>query len=467
MLAARISLVLLLPGLAFAQEPASAPASAPSIRGALPKNEELPRISFREALEKSAVDPRVSAARSEGEIFEAKAFQGKWQRLQGSYEGLLAPITELRGNALVSDTGEFPLQLGRPLGLFTRHQLTVVVPLLTFGKFDVASELSLVAEDTGDELVRRARAEVAVDVRRAYFGALLADDILDLLTEAQAQISRAREEIQRGLQDGSGDFTTIDLYKVDVAQGELLARAAEARAGLALAREALGLLSRSKGPMHPAEDFLAPLEGTLPSLEELKAAAIEARPELRLLSFALRAKEGEAKLARASLFPDLGLLVSGAFSFANVVDNQTSPFAFDPFNQRYLAAGVGARYSLDVGAKLGKLKEARAARDQLASMRDAALGGFAIEIAKAYGEALSARERFLAREAADKTAQKWVKAVAADFVVGNAETRDLIEALIAAGDVHSKYLQAVFEYNLAIGALEKAVGREVLSPASP
>jgi hypothetical protein len=38
-----------------------------------------------------------------------------------------------------------------------------------------------------------------------------------------------------------------------------------------------------------------------------------------------------------------------------------------------------------------------------------------------------------------------------------------MEALVASGDSHARYLQAIFDYNLAIGALERAVGRPLLS----
>jgi outer membrane protein TolC len=194
--------------------------------------------------------------------------------------------------------------------------------------------------------------------------------------------------------------------------------------------------------------------------------ARENRPELRLLGLAREAKAAETKLNKAALLPDIGARFSGVFSASNVVENQPSPFAFDPFNQRFAMLGIGVRYSLDIGAKSAKARESEAGRTQLEALQRAAQMGISLEIEKAYLDAKSASERFAAREEADKWARKWLLAVAADFTVGNAETRDLIEALVASGDSHGKYLQAIFEYNLALGALEKAAGAPVVSAPS-
>lgn len=460
--------LLLLPATALAQEPASAPAEkklSETIRGDLPANDELKRLSLEEALKAAfANEPRIKASRSEAEALAAKAYQGRMARLQGSYEGLFAPMTELRGNPLQSDTGDFPLQPGRQLGIFTRHQISLVIPIFTFGKLSALSDLADIAEETGEPLVERSTADVALDVKKAYYGALLLDDLLDSLAEAATQLEGARKKIQEGLAEDSGDFTEADLYKLDVIEGEIVARAAQARAALALARSGLRTLTGASEPLHPKEDFLAPVPGELPSLEEVKAAAVEARPEVRLLEQALKARTQEVKIARGALLPDIGFLFTAMGAFSNVVDNQTSPFAFDPFNQALVLGGVGIRYSLDIGVKIGKVKEAEAARAQLAYLRDAALGGIGIEIEKAYGEAKSAKERYLSREEADKAAKKWVRAVLTDFTVGGAETRDIMEALLAAGANRAQLLQAIFEYNMAIAALNRAVGREVLIP---
>lgn len=464
----RPSLMILawsLPLCLLAQE---TPASQPvwSVRGDLTPNDKVKRMSLQEVLEAAAShDPRISAARGEDEALNAKADQARWAKLQGSYEGFLSPLSTFEGDAVQSDTPDFPLRVGGGIGMYTRHQITVLVPLITFGKAKPLSALSEIAQDSGEELVRRVQAEVAQDVRRAYFGALMADDVLDLLEEAQGRLNTARQEIEQDIAGGGDTFSKLDLHKLGVFEAELKARAADARAGLKLARQALALLAGSDVEVHPKEDFLAPLEGNLPGVKELLSAALNNRPEVRLLAMALNAKKAEAKLAKAFLFPDIGAFATGTFSFSNTAENQTSPFAYDPYNQTYANIGIGIRYSLDIGVKLGKARETAANEKQLASLQQAALGGISLEIEKLYNDANAAKERTGIRESGDKAARQWLIAVVSDFTVGNAETRDLMEALLASGDNHAKYLQSILEYNLAVGALSRAVGQDsVLKP---
>ena len=433
-------------------------------RGDLPTNEQVKRLSLQEALDAALQnDPRIAAARSEDKVYDAKAFQAKWAKLQGSYEGSLSPLTEFRGDAVNSDSGEFPLTPGNQLGVYTRHEFTVLVPLFTFGKREAGAGISKAAESIGEDLVRRAQADVSQDVRRAYYAALLADDVLDLLAEAQKQLGKAREEIEKDLAADGDSFSKVDLHKLNYFEAELKARAAEARAALSFTRAALGVLTgNGDDPVHPKEDFLSPIEGKLPALKDLKTSAINNRPEARLLEIALQAKASEAKYMKATLYPDIGVFATGAFSFSNVADNQSSAFAYDPYNQAYANVGIGMRYSLDVGVKLGKMRETAAAQQQLSSLRDAALGGIGVEIDKLYKDAQSAQARIAAREEGNKAAKQWLTSVYSDFIVGNSETRDLMEALLASSESNAKYLQATLEFNLAISALSRAVGSDAV-----
>jgi outer membrane protein TolC len=48
--------------------------------------------------------------------------------------------------------------------------------------------------------------------------------------------------------------------------------------------------------------------------------------------------------------------------------------------------------------------------------------------------------------------------VAQNFAVGLSEARDLTDALIAFFNMRYRYLQAVFDYNVAVAALTRATG---------
>jgi outer membrane protein TolC len=52
--------------------------------------------------------------------------------------------------------------------------------------------------------------------------------------------------------------------------------------------------------------------------------------------------------------------------------------------------------------------------------------------------------------------------VAQNFALGLAEARDLTDALVAFFNMRYRYLQAVFDYNVAVAALTRATGASEL-----
>ena len=75
------------------------------------------------------------------------------------------------------------------------------------------------------------------------------------------------------------------------------------------------------------------------------------RPEARLLDHAVRAKHALADLERRKEYPDLVLIATGAFAYAQGVDDPQNAFMSHYFNST--AAGVAAalRMQLDLGPK--------------------------------------------------------------------------------------------------------------------
>ena len=73
-----------------------------------------------------------------------------------------------------------------------------------------------------------------------------------------------------------------------------------------------------------------------------------------------------------------------------------------------------------------------------------------------------AGERVKAVAKGEKAAKSWISAVAQNFAVGLAESRDLTDALLAFFNMRFRYLQAVYDYNIAVAALTRATGASEL-----
>ena len=77
---------------------------------------------------------------------------------------------------------------------------------------------------------------------------------------------------------------------------------------------------------------------------------------------------------------------------------------------------------------------------------------------KAYGELTEAQARTEAVHKGERAGKAWISAVAQNFALGIAETRDLTDALLAFYQMRARYLQSVFDLNIAASALTRATG---------
>ena len=86
------------------------------------------------------------------------------------------------------------------------------------------------------------------------------------------------------------------------------------------------------------------------------------------------------------------------------------------------------------------------------------MSGIMLEVRKAYGEVSEARQRVATMEKGQKAGKAWISAVAQNFAVGLAETRDFSDALIAFFGMRTRYLQAVYDLDIAMSSLARATG---------
>ena len=80
---------------------------------------------------------------------------------------------------------------------------------------------------------------------------------------------------------------------------------------------------------------------------------------------------------------------------------------------------------------------------------------------KAYSELTEAQARVEAVHKGEKAGKAWVTAVAQNFAIGLAEARDFSDALQAFFQMRARYLQAVYDLNVAVAALTRATGATV------
>jgi outer membrane protein TolC len=344
--------------------------------------------------------------------------------------------------------------------LFTRTEVRLVQPVWDFGKISAGVSAARAGVEVSREREAGARADLELNVRKAYYGLKLARELVSTLEEGNGYLDDGQKKIEGDLAKGVGTATVTDKLRLRTVRAEVDARMLEAKRLGDLARDGLRALL---GPDAPAdldidEDPLEPLAVKSRAVTYYEDQARFHRPEVRLLDHAIHAKRALADLERRKEYPDLVLVGTATLAYAGGVDNPQNAFVSHYFNSTGVGLGAAIRMQLDLGPKLARADRTRAEADEVEYRRTESLGGIIFEVRKAYGELTEAQARTEAVHKGERAGKAWISAVAQNFTLGLAEARDLSDALVAFFQMRARYLQSVYDVNIAASVLSRATG---------
>lgn len=304
-----------------------------------------------------------------------------------------------------------------------------------------------IAEKESDEVasdIDLVKLEVACQVRRAFYGLLLAQEKLQY---AERDLELARDYQQKAeLKLEAGDVGRIEVLraKVETLKAANAARVAAKELDLARARLNYHLGRRENDPIRIAGKLEIPFSDI--SLEDLKREALALRPELKKLGHSIERETLVQERARLSNWPDLSVNLSrhglqGEPAGSSLTVELPLPFLF---RQRQNAEIAEAR------ANVGALER------ETAQVRNAIL----LEVAEAYTGAQRAQDQIaLYRDQILPQAEEMYEMFLFSYQEGEIGGIDLIEARRTLNESRKSYADALFEYAVALADLQRAVGR--------
>jgi multidrug efflux system outer membrane protein len=442
---------------------------------ALPAEAAAKKLTLPELLDQArAANPGLHASAAATAAMEAQVSEARRYWLpSGDVLSLIAPSPRVacegppgstqafREENCVSTTAtEASLNTISFKQVFTRTEVRLVQPLWDFGKISAGVAAARAGVDVSREREAGARADLELNVRKAYYGLKLAREMLATLEEGSGYIDDGQKKLEGDLAKGVGTATVTDKLRLRTVRAEVDARLLEAKRLGDLARDGLRALL---GPDAPADldvddEPLEALEVKQRPLSFYEDQARFHRPEVRLLDHAIRAKHALADLDRRKEYPDLVLVGTATLAYAGGVDNPQNAFLSHYFNSHSAGIAAALRMQLDLGPKLARAERSQAEVTEIEHRRVESLGGIIFEVRKAYGELTEAQARTEAVHKGERAGKAWISAVAQNFALGIAETRDLTDALLAFYQMRARYLQSVFDLNIAASALTRATG---------
>jgi outer membrane protein TolC len=351
---------------------------------------------------------------------------------------------------------------GRVDGVFARTDFLLVQPLYTFGLISNLREAAARGVRAQQAAIYKTATEVALRVKEAYYGLVLARELRTHLGDLHEQLLKAADRTQT-LVDG-GFAAEQDLFKLRAFEGELEKNLNLTTRLEAIAQEALRVWTGLEpgSTVEPADAKLSADLRPVGPVDEFVREARDRRPEFIQLREGIKAKEALAEAERAKYWPMVFFGIQGSVAGATNRDGiRNNAYVDDPLSHAYAGPVLGLKYDLDFGITKGRVREAEAEVQKLVALQTLAHEGIPLQVQKAYGELREAEKNVAALDRANDYARKWVVSALANNDLGIGDTKDLADAVLAMAKSHADYLQAVFNYHMGLARLENAAGRDL------
>jgi cobalt-zinc-cadmium efflux system outer membrane protein len=318
----------------------------------------------------------------------------------------------------------------------------VAVPLELGGKRARRIDVAEATIRAGEADIAATIAQVRNDVRRAYFGQVVAEQRLMILREQRDISMRARDTAQ-------ARFDAGDAPRLEVMQAQLALAAAEnestaAEGTAAAARASLNALLAQ--PLDAPSVLSSAVDETMPPGTPAALTLAEmASAELFALDRQIEAQRARILLAQSLRIPDL----TPTFTFTRRAEPE--------FNYGW-RAGAAVTLPIFTTHRAAVLVE-QTTLDQLMAQRQATLVRIRGDVTAASQRAQSQRELFVRyRDQIIPQAQQ-VEQLAQDaYQLGQTGIAALLQALQATRDVRLRSLDAIDQFQSALADLERAMG---------
>ncbi|HYY53500.1 MAG TPA: TolC family protein [Myxococcales bacterium] len=417
-------------------------------------------------------DPRVMQVVAQVENARGKLDEAKWAFFPNfqTTAYLAGPTPERRlmgGDTNANPTDPASLTPGSSSGGWfhgeqgvTAHvDVQAILPIWTFGKWTAGKKAGSHLVNATEALLQRARDQAAYDVARAYWGYQTARNADASVQKVRDRIKSAQQTAQKLLAGRSEQISRADAMKLDYLAEEIEAQHASAIKNRDLAITGLRLLVG----VEPAAELSIvqqdlPAAPQAPNADELTRRALEQRPEARAANEGVAARQALVDLARARLWPDVGLVGGVRLTETTNASNPSQPFVYNPYHESSGYVALGMQGTLDIPQKLARIRQAEADLHEAMAMQIGAQQLVRLEVQQALGDLAEARVRVDRYAKETEIGQKLATQAGVAFDSGLGDARELLEGTLLYTRADGERLKALYDAQLAWAALEKAVG---------
>ena len=340
------------------------------------------------------------------------------------------------------------------------------VPLYTFGKIEAVKKAAEGRTRVSEWDLEKQRQQIRMDVRRAYFGLMLARDMQYIANDVLGKLNKAIANISTKLEKNDQTVDEVDRLRLEYNRDEILARVAEAKKGEAFAVAALRFLTGVQSGFDIPDEPLKRPDTTIGPVVRYLTAARLFRADVNMARAGVQARKAWLDFRRAEMFPNIGLGLNAAYSIAPSADPQRAAWIGDPFNRFGASFGFGVEWGLDLLPKSARVSQAESELEEARALERLALGGVAVEVENAYAAVVEAKSREENWDRAEHRSKRWISSTQDAIDLGTKDERFLLEPLRAFVFARANHAQSLMDLHVTLSELARVTGWDAIAPGT-
>ncbi len=422
------------------------------------------RMTLEQCLNRALkVSPDIEQAILAVEGLEARLSEAKFAGIvpQLQWTNIFGPAPGIQGDTEQIETIRSDLS---DLGVFSRTQIELIQPIYTFGKLSNARKAAGYGLEAGEAAVEVKRNNVVLQVRKLFYGLMLAKELREIIQESEEKVAEARQRINEMIEEDSADVGQNDLLKIDVFEFEVKKSRARSEKSIEMGKAALMTvlkLDRSRGI-----DIVDTYDGgNPPYLEGLEVYVEQAknrRYDIRQLRAGVLARRALVRVSRSDFYPQIGLAGSLQWGIAPHRPELDNPFLRDEFNFIRGGAVITLRQNFNFGLTRAKYLARKAELESLVSKESQAMNAIELEVEKTYRNVIEARTNVTSSDRALRSARAWLTSATMGFDV-TGDSTELLDAYTAHARMQQAHRQSLFDLRVSLAELDHVTGNGVSS----
>jgi outer membrane protein TolC len=341
-----------------------------------------------------------------------------------------------------------------------RIEVRGTVPLITFGRISRSRRAIEEAKSAKKASLPAVEKQVRYNVERAYHAIIGAREMIYTLSEGKKKLVKARELLEKNLENQEGTETETDLIKLKVFESQIGFMEQQTlqieRTGLSALRFLVG--GKDAARVDVPEDPQTMIERELEPVEKYKQTALDNRPELEALRHAIKALDAKVAMRKSEFFPTIGLVLGWRYAVTPGRTDISNWVLTDNYNYNNWYAFLALKYDLDLALDVYRLDEAKAELAALTADQENALEAIVLEVETTYLEVNSARDSLAELEKSKRLTKGWIAAAIQANAAGLGPAKEVKDALKEYFQIMASIHKLTGEYNVGLAKLDKVTG---------